>query len=257
MTIRNTHLILISRRRNSGLGPRFAPAVERLFRFICLALLFFVVGAQSDARAQEYQVSIDFVTLIPRGELSQNIDNNGYGAGGQFLVRLKKSPFLVGGDIGFANYGTERRRESISETIPELEVEVSTTNNIFWTHAVLRAQPSSGKVRPYFDGLVGLKHFYTQTSINSDFSDETIAASTNKRDTAFSYGIGGGVQIHIADLSQSSQIVFDTKLRYLRGGEAEYLREGSIIRDGGNISFDLLRSRTDLLSFQIGVTFRF
>ena len=257
MTAKDTRLVPFRRQGRSLFLSPCAFFVKRLSRLSFLTLVCFGFGVQSSVLAQEYQASIDFITLIPRGELRQNIDNNGYGAGGQFLVRLKNSPFLVGGDVGFANYGTERRRESISDTIPELELEVSTTNNIFWTHAVIRAQPSSGKVRPYLDGLVGLKHFYTRTSINSDFSDETIAASTNKRDTAFSYGVGGGVQIHLANLSPRSQIVLDTKLRYLRGGEAEYLRKGSIIRDGGDISFDLLRSRTDVLSFQVGVTFRF
>ena len=230
---------------------------HKIFRFSSLLVILCSSGFVTSVRAQEFQASIDFVTLFPVGEFKQNVDANGYGASGQFLVRLKKSPFLVGGDVGFAIYGSESRREPLSTTIPEVELEVTTSNNIFWTHAVLRAQPQSGKVRPYLDGLIGLKHFFTETSIDSDFSEETIASTTNFSDTAFSYGVGGGVQIHLANIDNRTRLLLDAKLRYLRGGEAEYLKEGSIIRENGQVFFDVLRSRTDVLSFQIGVTFRF
>lgn len=255
-----------ARRQASNQAPRAFAICRRnrlltvsrcLTRLALLVALYLSGGALCSTSAQSFQVGIDFTTVMPRGEFNDNVDNNGYGVGGQFLYRLPRSPFLVGVDAAFANYGTERRRESLSSTIPELEIQVRTTNNIGWVHALLRAQPQTGRVRPYLDGLVGLKHFYTQTSINSDFSNETLAASTNSRDTALSYGIGGGVQIHLADLTRRSQIVLDTKLRYLRGGEAIYLRRGSIIREGGEVILDFQRSRTDVLSLQVGVTFRF
>ena len=62
------------------------------------------------------------------------------------------------GDFAFATYGSDEHIESISETIPELEVKVRTTNNITMPHLVLRAQPREGKVRPYADALVGFKY---------------------------------------------------------------------------------------------------
>lgn len=41
------------------------------------------------------------------------------------------------------------------------------------------------------------------------------------------------------------------------GREAEYLREGSIIRENGNVTFDVVQSTTDLLYFKLGVTVGF
>jgi opacity protein-like surface antigen len=196
------------------------------------------------------------MTVIPRGEFSENVTNNGYGASGQFLLRLGHTPFLAGGDFGIVVYGSESHREPISSTIPNLQVRVRTSNNIFLSHFVLRAQPRSGLVRPYVDGLIGLKHLFTRTSISDLSDDETIASNTDLSDTSFSYGIGGGLQIPLTK-GRESRIMLDTNVRYLRGGRAEYLRKGSIREVNGVAVFDVLSSRTDVLAVQVGVVFRF
>jgi len=121
---------------------------------------------------------------------------------------------------------------------------------------VLRAQPRTGPVRPYFDGLIGLKHLFTKTSISDLSDDETIASSTDLSDTALSYGFGGGLQIQLTK-GPEARILLDTGVRYLRGARAVYLKKGSIREENGVVVFDVLSSRTDVLAVQIGVTFRF
>ncbi len=229
--------------------------IQTVRRMLCAALL--LVACVSVSQAQNLQAGIDFTTVFPRGEFRQNIDNNGYGVGGQFLIGLGKSPVYAGFDGGFAIYGSQSRDEILSPSIPELRLRVRTTNNIAWTHFLLRLQPRSSKVRPYAEGLVGAKYLFTNTSIRDDFSDEDIASDTNFSDTTSSYGAGGGVQIHLADTGRRSQIVFDTKVRYLRGGNADYLKKGSIIRTPNGVFFDVLSSRTDMVTLHFGVTFRF
>jgi hypothetical protein len=223
---------------------------------LSVCFLVLLIGGATIISAQERQAGIYFTTIVPRGEFSENVTNNGYGVSGQFLVRLGGSPFLAGGDVGIATYGSESRREPISTTIPNLQVRVRTTNNIFFSHFVLRAQPRTGPVRPYVDGLIGLKHLFTRTSI-SDLSDgETFASSTDLSDTTLSYGFGGGLQIPLSK-GPEARIFLDTGVRYLRGARAEYLRKGSIREENGLVFFDVFSSRTDVLAVQIGVTFRF
>jgi opacity protein-like surface antigen len=219
-------------------------------------LALFIGGATIVHAQENGQVGGYFLTVVPRGEFSENVTNNGYGVGGQFLIRLGPSPFLAGGDFGIVVYGSESRREPISSTIPNLQVRVRTSNNIFLSHFVLRAQPRTGPVRPYVDGLIGLKYLFTKTSI-SDLSDgETFASSTDLSDTTLSYGFGGGLQIPLTK-GPEARIMLDTGVRYLRGGRAVYLRKGSIREENGLVFFDVLSSRTDVLAVQIGVTFRF
>jgi hypothetical protein len=217
-------------------------------------LLALLIGSATMVRAQEYQAGAYFTTLIPRGEFSQNVTNNGYGGGGQFLVRFGESPFLVGGDIGAVVYGSESHREPISTTIPNVQVRVRTSNNILLLHSLVRIQPHKGTIRPYVEGLIGMKHLFTRTSITDDFDGDTIASDTDLSDTTLSYGFGGGLQVPIA---AKGAVMLDGNVRYLRGGRANYLKKGSIREDNGRAFFDVLSSRTDVVSVQIGVTFRF
>lgn len=224
---------------------------------LMLSLIAICVASQSTVFAQQIQVGIDFNTVLPRGGFSENITNNGYGIGGQFLVGLGRLPMHIGADAGFVVYGSDTRREPLSTTIPELELKVRTTNNIVLTHFLLRAQPRSGTVRPYLDGLIGFKYLFTDTTITDDDGEEELASTTNLSDTTFSYGFGGGVQVKLADIGRNGDISFDTKVRYLRGSRAEYLKKGSIRMDNGGVFFDVFTSRTDVVTVQVGVTFRF
>ena len=226
------------------------------FRLALLMVPILWSGSLSSAHAQQIQVGLDFTTVVPRGSFSENVTNNGYGVGGQFLVGLGRSPFHLGVDAAFTNYGSDEHEEPLSTTIPEVDIKVRTDNNIILTHLLLRAQPRSGRVRPYADGLIGLKYLFTRTSIRNEL-DEELASTTNLSDTTFSYGFGGGLQVRLANIGSGGDVSLDTKVRYLRGSQAEYLKRGSIRRENGSVSFDVLSSRTDVLAVQVGVTFRF
>jgi opacity protein-like surface antigen len=227
---------------------------RQLFCIISICFLSLLIGGTTNLRAQGFQAGGYFTTVVPRGEFSDNVTNNGYGAGGLFLVRLGNSPILTGGDVGIVVYGSESRREPFSDTIPNVFVNVSTSNNILLAHGVLRLQPQRGWVRPYVDGLIGLKYLFTTTTVSDE--GETIASSTDFSDTTFSYGVGGGLQVPIKQ-NREKAITLDGSVRYLRGTRADYLRKGSIRNVDGQVIFDVFSSRTDAISVQIGVTFRF
>jgi hypothetical protein len=216
-----------------------------------------LIGCATLVQAQEKgQAGGYFMIIVPRGEFSQNVTNNGYGGGGQFVIRIGRSPFLMGGDIGGVTYGSVSRREPFSPTIPNIGLRVATSNNIFLSHFVVRAQPRAGLIRPYVDGLIGLKFLFTRTSVSDPDDDETIASNIDLSDTAFSYGVGGGFQIPLTK-GRESRILLDLNVRYLRGGRAEYLRKGSIQVENGVAVYDVFSSRTDVLGVQVGVMFRF
>lgn len=231
--------------------------INILFQAGVSMMLLLLWGAASSAQAQQIQFGIDVTTVIPTGGFSKNVTNNGYGVGVQFLRSLGKKPLLLGVDAAFATYGSDEHKEPISETIPELRVKVRTNNNITLTHLLLRAQPRTGNVRPYADALIGFKYLYTDTTILNDSNDEELASTKNLSDLVFSYGVGGGVQVRLGRVGRSGEICLDGKVRYLRGSRADYLKEGSVRRENGSVFFDVLSSRTDVVTVQIGVTFRF
>ena len=209
------------------------------------------------------QAAVNFIVGVPQNEFETNVDNNGYGIDLEGGVVFAPAPFMLGGDIGFLVYGSESRNEPFSTTIPDVTVDVNTTNNIVFANLFLRLQPDFGFVKPYADGIIGFKYLFTRTTIeNEGFDDEEIASSTNFDDTAFSYGFGGGVHIRLTTLGGFENETGPTLLlhlgaRLLKGSEAEYLKEGSIRRENGEVEFDVEKSETDILLFRIGLGLEF
>ena len=237
----------------------------KIFTINCLLFLF--ISANS-TKAQEFDGGINFMLGFPQGGFSQNVDNTGFGIGGYFGVLIPNSPVMFGGDLGFLIYGNESRKEPFSTTIPDVTVDVETSNNIVLGHLFLRLQAPAGPIRPYMDGLFGFNYLFTQTRIeNEQGINEEVASSTNIDDIALSYGIGGGLQIRVYDgtkkMNQSpgkrdiAGVFIDLRIRYMKGGEAEYLKEGSIRRENGKVAYDVEQSKTDLLTFQIGAVLTF
>jgi len=204
-----------------------------------------------------------FLLGFPQGEFKDNVDRIGYGVSGEFLYSFGPTPVKIGASLGFLIYGRETREEPFSTTIPDVTVDVTTSNNILLGHFLLRLQPRVGAIRPYLDGLVGFNYLFTQTEIKSQMQD--VATSTNFDDFAFSYGGGGGIMIKVYDGTKKTKpskgrfaaVLVDVRVRYLKGSKAEYLKEGSIGREDTEVTYDVIESNTDLLTVQIGAIIEF
>ncbi len=226
------------------------------------ALLLPVLACLSaPAAAQNFEVGGDFIIGFPQNQFRDNINDEGYGGSAHFGYFLGDTPIMVGADVGFLNYGTVKHHEPFSPDIPEVTVEVRTTNDIVMTHGFVRLQPQHGPVRPYVEGLLGFKYLFTQSSIIDDFSDQTIASSTNFDDFAWSWGVGTGLDIRLWK-NQRRHGIADVSLtvgaKYLWGSDADYLKKGSIRHDPhGGVTFLVFRSRTDMLVPNIGARIRF
>ncbi len=231
-------------------------------RIASITLVLFLVGIARPVEAQVTpRASVNLMMGIPVGEFADNVDNLGFGIGLNGGIGLSPAPVMIGVDIGYLIYGYERRSEPFSTTIPDVTVDVETTNSIAFGHLFLRVQPQSGAFQPYAEALFGFKYLFTRTSVENRQTDESIAASVNFDDFASSYGFGGGLDIRVFqgmnDNSRPFSIMINIGARYLLGGSAEYLERGSTGREEGELSFDITRSRTDLILPQLGATFVF
>ena len=259
---------LIPASRRTGLIDRTVLSAL-LFASVCLLVL------PERAHAQEqdlqmgsiFELGLGFSIGIPQGEFKRNVPELGWGGTGTIAFRIANSPLSLGGSLGFMIYGQERRKEPFSLTIPDVTVDVITSNNILLGHLLMRLSPAQGVVRPYVEGLVGFKYFWTETRIKdeSDPDAEPIARSTNQQDGAFSYGGGVGLAIQVydgrakrADTGEGPvSVLVDLRLRFALGSEADYLKRGSIERVGETITYDLQRSKTDFMIPTIGVIIAF
>jgi hypothetical protein len=243
---------------------------KTLYLLIIVALLIVARPAQAQYK---YQGGLGFMVGFPQGEFKDNIKATGIGGGGEFAYSPKSVPLGIGASLGYMVYGRESRREPFSTTIPDVTVEVVTTNNIMMGHLFLRVQNKKGMLQPYMDGLVGFNYLFTDTEIKNINRPEygEIASSTNLDDAVFSYGIGGGLMMKVytgnvfKDSTKTDKkgqrkkysLLIDLRMRYTIGGEAEYLKKGSIRRENSKVSYDIIKSKTDLLITQIGIILEF
>lgn len=244
--------------------------MHRPFRSLRFTLPLVALGAltlsAAPAHAQGFpQVGATFAVGVPQGAFADNLDHSlSFGLSAHGLYHFGAAPLALGLEGTFQTYGTETRNVPISLTIPDVTVDVTTTNNIAQLFGVLRLQPATGVVRPYAEGLVGLSYLFTETRIDDEDTPgrDDIASSTNFDDVAFASGLGGGVLIPVFNTVNKDgrfvEVMLDLHVRYLFGGEAEYLDRGDITRNtDGTIGVRPRQSRTDQLLPQIGVSVRF
>jgi len=227
---------------------------------ISFIIFFFAVSAEAQER---FQAGGHFMLGYPQGGFKENVEHPGLGGNFYFAYHLPRTILSTGVTFGFLIYGHETRVEPLSSSIPDLIVDVNTTNSILLCHLFLRLQPQQGMFRPYLDGLMGLEFLTTDTSIHGHHNWEDELSSNNYNDLAFSYGAGGGTMVSFLQIrrGESGRHIFsmdlDIGVRYLKGGEAEYLKKGSIHRESGVVIYDVYRSKTDLVKACIGISCSF
>ena len=189
----------------------------------------------------------------PVGEFSSHVElAGGFGLGGllylhdQRLVALRVEGNLV-------IYGTETVRVPLSPTVPFVDVDVRTTNSILSAGAGPQVYLSTGPVRPYIFGTVGLSYFVTETSVRGDYDEEPFASTTNFDDFNLSLTGGGGISVGVyhGDVT----VNLDLSVAYNHNGLTEYLTKGDLRRlpRGGWVA-DPILSDANLVTYRVGIS---
>ncbi len=230
---------------------------------IVFSTMFLMLSITTVAHTQQYRAGISFNIGFPQKEFKENIESNGYGLSGYFGYNFPESPIIIGASAKFLIYGRETRREPL---ILPVYVDVTTTNSIIMGQFMIRLQPPRGNVLPYIDGLAGFSYLTTDTEIEneSDWDGDPIASTKIFDDFTFSYGIGYGIQFCVYRNPEVNNpdnnlmgVYIDVGGQYLKGGIAEYLKEGSIEIINDQVVYDIDESSTDISILKIGVSFTF
>ncbi|MGK9475499.1 hypothetical protein [Melioribacter sp. OK-6-Me] len=219
---------------------------------ILILFMAFIVYGQSVGGA--------FMLGIPQGEFKNNVDRLGYGIQfqGQLWETTHDMPYTFGLSFSYMVYG------EVSESrpfpgFPEVFLDVERMNNMANAHLLFYLSPFEGVFKPYLEGLFGGSYLFTTSKVKSRHSDEPFAEDTNFDDFNWSYGGGFGSLFLLTDnIPGIKSLHLDVKIRYLYGTEAEYLTEEDIeIISATQVRYNIRRSRTDLLTFGIGVVVNF
>jgi hypothetical protein len=228
--------------------------------FGVLGLIFFFVALPVSAK-ESFQFGLDFNMGFPQNAFNDHIDGDSLGGSAYFIFNIPRSPVYIGASFSILIYGSQTRSEPFSETIQEVYVDVTTRNSILLSHLFARVMPQKGRLRPYFEALVGFNYLWTETGVydqSSNVEGRKIASNVNHDDFAFSYGAGCGVVFRLySNRRNTFSVNLDTGIRYLRGKEAEYMTEDSIVRKNNNVEYFIHESKTDLVALRIGLCMGF
>lgn len=201
-----------------------------------------------------HRASIALIVARPIGEFSEYVDL-GWGVAGSFALALDPHGiFALRAGFDFLNYGNETKRVPLSPTLPRIRVDVNTSNNIGGLNIGAQLASPVGAIRPYVNGSFGFNYFWTQSSVEGSNNDnDPFATSTNYDDFTRSWAAGAGFFIPIR--KGSTPVSLDLGARYVNNGRTRYLREGSIQDSGTDIYFTPIESETNLLVYQLGLSF--
>lgn len=224
---------------------------------IILIALFSAMGY-----GQPFTFDVSFAVGSPQGSFQQVLDRDAYGIDMGVTYQLgKHSPVHIGAGFLYQNYGWKERQTQFVEDVPEVDVTVRTTNNLITPHFILRLEPDLGFFSPFLESTIGFNYLFTESSIVDKWDEDRIASTVNYDYFTSNMGIGGGIKFRVwegfdgdGDFYRVHLIV---KSHYMLGGEALYLTEGDLIPNGNTIEYTVRRSRTDLTTFNVGISLSF
>ncbi len=233
-------------------------------RFFPLLLAVLLLPSLASARLE---AGLGLSLGWPTGDFKDEVEF-AWGGGGRVgwsFGELSPAKGTLFFDVNYLNYGRERRSEPFSYTIPDVVVDVVTDNYLMHFSPGISVGKSRGVVRPYAEVFGGVTYIATKTKIeNRSLPNDPIAESTNFNDYTYNFGFGGGLKFRLwqspvaiptVDLRE---VLLDIKFGYIKGGEAEYLKKGSIERlNNASISYDTINSATDIIQARIGVYLTF
>lgn len=244
--------------------------------FAFLLTLIPTVGLLPDAAFAQpegaNQATAALVISTPRGEFDDNTDT-GFGFTGTYVRSISPNGVVgIGLSGSFLGYGSTSRRVPLSNTIPDILVDVETSNNTAFVLGLFEVHVP-GSIQPYLQAVAGGGFFYTTTSLQDTRNDQVILSDTNQSDGTWVWGGGGGLRFRVWESTPDpegaarepegsrtlSRAYVDVGARYLKGNEVEYLKEGSLVTDDGEFDIDprLARSEIEVVQYQIGVTVTF
>lgn len=246
-----------SRREGAGRGPGARVALPAAILLVSAGLSF------GQDQPRRHMINLSTGGLFPVGAFNEHVSQEGFALGVQYGVRLRKAPVYVGFELSAGFYGYTHRHEYMNG-IPEVRLDVETFNNIVQGHFLLRAEARRGAVRPFVEGLAGLSYLFTDTTISEhEFPWEEVASDINSSDLTLAAGAGGGLAIRLGwsrrrhpDRARGETVI-EVKVRYMAGGRAKYLKQGSIVIEDGEAVYTFERSATSFVSAQLGISFRY
>lgn len=181
-------------------------------------------------------VRLSYANSNPIEQMGVNIRQM-HGISLEYSYQLPKSPFSIGIDLGFSNYGT-RKIEDFSvmtegqqmASTYDLTISNNTCHAFFTTRLNLTRKSF---VQPYLSARVGVQEYHTDYTLENPNINHTtecpdpVDEGTVMSDVAMVAGFGFGVNVDLGqafkfDLGKN-RLFFNIEANYLAGGTVRYM----------------------------------
>lgn len=222
-----------------------------------VALLAVTAGGADAQRRDRDPAGYAGVSLIggsPLGAMGDLVDG---AIGAEFYGAIPIDPtghLRLRGDLGFLVYGHERMRLCYAVPVGcRIEMDLNTTNSIFFGGLGPELVLARGDVEPYVNASFGFSYFSTMSSLSGESDYEDYFNTTNFSDAVFAWKAGAGVRVRVS--GGRSPVSIDLGVERHENGVAEYLTKGDI-EDHADGSITLYPNRTEanLMTFRLGVS---
>jgi hypothetical protein len=221
------------------------------FIFACAPFAGAQIVINSSHGPSRFTLGGDGVMSQPKGEFAANV-GHGYGFDGNAMYRLDyKGYFNIRVDGGMLQYGREHQDASFFGVTGRVALDLLTTNNIAWGAIGPQIMIPDGPFRPYANAAIAYTDFSTSSTLSDPNGQGELASNQNAHDGSHAWIFGSGLLI---PFGSSGAINFGG--RYYYGGRATYLTKGDITDNpDGTITLNPRRSKTDMVLWQLGVSF--
>lgn len=223
-------------------------------------LILFVLGC-IPLFAQQVTTSAHGIVGFPMGDFGESLNQIGFGPEVGLRISLPETPLWFGLDFGVLTLHQKKRYVNTADAGIELEP----LKGEILAHFVTRIQIERENMIPYIEGLIGIQHFYSESSDDTDPiyapTNNSSGFSTSEVDRIWSAGFATGMLMHIWEYESESDnkiknIYLDARLRTVFGGEVDIVR-GQVGVNSDEFDSAPERVRSNMLTFQIGVMFEF
>jgi len=178
-------------------------------------------AAPPSIEASPFQAEFGFnlLTVSPFG--GGPLGDYGYGLGFLFGVAWKGLPLTLGANFLYARWGSSTREFGFDVGDQVVRAALRRTDQTGFFDVWLRLQPSAWWLRPYLEGVIGVK---TLSSNYTLVVDGGIGATEDQSRSTLvgSAGFGAGLELFATGNDQGARLYVTLAFRWLHGGRAAF-----------------------------------
>jgi len=202
---------------------------------------------------------ISFTNSVPQNDFYSNMKHSGPGLSLYGGYTFAPVPVTIGLQSDLLFYGSYTKYYTHRNPAGWVYARdtVSFTNLVIPITAFVQFRPSvSDIVFPYMEAFAGV----TMISASADFKTVGYEDTKNEFNATLNYGLGVGTMVKLVDFitlpNFRSCMLLDMKARYMRGRNTNYFIVERINQDSSP-EFKKSESKTDMVTFQVGLVFEF